>query len=170
MSAATKWSSLHKKVLVILLQNFKRYSPNPQLKRRHTFSMMTFGKTPLSIMIFTIKTLSKEALGIMTFSITIYIIIIMTVDITKKCDSHNKDTRCWVSHLSPLCWVSLCWMSLYWMSGRRLNRIIKKVFEKDNFLTFSLKNCHIFRWMLETSQNHKSIFLKFMSWQEAVAA
>ena len=21
---------------------------------------------------------------------------------------------CWVSHISPLCWVSLCWMSLCW--------------------------------------------------------
>jgi hypothetical protein len=23
---------------------------------------------------------------------------------------------CWVSHTSPLCWVSLYWMSLWWMS------------------------------------------------------
>ncbi len=80
-------------------------------------------------------------LNILPFSITTFSIMTLSITIKNRDAQHNgtqycyaechaKCHLCWVSQISPLCWVSLYWMSLCWVSWRRFTwvgfRLIRK--------------------------------------------
>ncbi len=74
--------------------------------------------------------MSATTLSIMTLIIITFSIITMN-KMRHSAQPHSEYCRallgslaecqlcsmlCWVSHTSPLCWVSFCWMSLFWVS------------------------------------------------------
>jgi hypothetical protein len=81
------------------------------------FSIMTLSIMTLSIMTLSIMTLSIITFSIMTLSIMTLSIMelnIMKLD-TKYCYADAESCLYWLSHISPLCWVSLCWVPLCWV-------------------------------------------------------
>ncbi len=73
---------------------------------QHQHGAKTFSITPLSLAAFSIMTISITSKKSQLSSI-------ITLD-TECC--YAECSLCWVSPVSPFCWVSLCWMSSCWVS------------------------------------------------------